>query len=363
MKHASLALLISALALQASADTHLLPAGEFKGRDGRPGKDLTWKLFDPQGRTLAAQLNVRHARVKFNLDYEHQALLSEQNGQPAPASGWATRFEWRDGVGLFALATEWTTRAKQMIEAGEYAYISPVIVYDAKTGVVTGLFNASLVNIPCLDLNPVAQSRISKLNATAFFATLFPQPTQTEQSTMNPLLKALLKSLGLPETDATTEDQAVTAVETLKASAATAQGLNVEVAALKARANSTDNPNPAKWVALDKFTELSTQVASLSAANVDREVEDLLSGARGEGKCGPVVEAVWRDVGKSSIAQLKALIASTPANLALAGLSQTAGRQQSKPDTSAQATADELAMCKNLGMTLEQFRAGADITA
>jgi hypothetical protein len=34
-----------------------------------------------------------------------------------------------------------------------------------------------------------------------------------------------------------------------------------------------------------------------------------------------------------------------------------------KRDPNAAATADEVAMCKNLGLTLEQFRTGADATA
>src|SRR3989338_4827051 len=97
MKKTSIALLTHALALQASADVHLLPVGEFMGRDGRPGKGLTWKLSDTQGQALATKLNASHRIVHFNFDYEHQALLSEKNGQPAPASGWASAFAWRPG--------------------------------------------------------------------------------------------------------------------------------------------------------------------------------------------------------------------------------------------------------------------------
>ena len=174
---------------------------------------------------------------------------------------------------------------------------------------------------------------------------------------MNEVLKALLKALGLPETEATTAEQATSAVAALKANADKATGLGTEIAALKAGGN----PDPAKWVSLDKFSELNAEVAKLSATNLDRDVEELLTGARTLGKCSAVVEGVWREVGKANIAQLKALIEKTPANPALAGLSQTAGKQLDKPATGdgSAASADELAMCKNLGLTLEQFRAGA----
>lgn len=350
MKKTTVALLSLALALQASADVHLLPVGEFVGRDGRPGNGLTWKLSDAQGAVLAARLNARHTSVQFNLDYEHQALLSEQNGKPAPASGWASTFEWRAGQGLFALNVQWTANAKQMIEAGEYKYISPVIAFDQKTGVVVDVLNAALVNIPCLDLNPVAQERVARLNAS--FST---QPT--EQS-MNPVLAALLKALGLPETEATTAEQAVSAVATLKADADKVAGLATEVAALKA-APAKGDPDPTKYVALEKFNELHGEVAALRASGVDRTVDELITTARSEGKCSPVVEAVWRGIGKADIAQLKALIDKTPANPALAGQTQTTGKTVAQLDPKAPGTADELAMCKNLGLSIEQFRAGA----
>lgn len=384
MKKTAVALLTLALALQATADVHLLPVGEFVGRDGRPGKGLTWKLSDQQGRTLAAKLTARHARVQFNLDYEHQSMLSEQNGQPAPASGWATAFEWRDGVGLFALNVQWTAKAKEMIEAGEYKYISPVIVYDKQTGEVIDVLNASLVNIPCLDLSPVAQERVARLNASF--------STHPEQS-MNEVLKALLKALGLPVTEATTAEQAVTAVSALKAAAMPADlvkalglaetatpaevvtaavalkanadkaaSLTTEVATLKA-SGAGGNPDPTKFVALESFNALTKEVAALRANGVDREVDELIAAARAEGKCSPVVEKVWRDIGKVDIAQLKALIKDTPANPALAGQTQTNGKSPAVVDPKAPGTADELAMCKNLGISLEEFRSGAEVIA
>lgn len=384
MKKTAVALLTLALALQATADVHLLPVGEFVGRDGRPGKGLTWKLSDQQGRALAATLTARHARVQFNLDYEHQSMLSEQNGQPAPASGWANAFEWRDGLGLFALNVQWTAKAKEMIEAGEYKYISPVIVYDKQSGQVIDVLNASLVNIPCLDLSPVAQERVARLNASF--------STHPEQS-MNEVLKALLKALGLAETEATTAEQAVSAVTALKAAAmpadlvkalglaetATPADMVTAVTALKASADKVatlttevatlkasgagGNPDPTKFVSLESFTQLNTEVAALRAANVSSEVDKLIEQARAEGKCSPVVEGVWRDIGKVDIAKLKALIKDTPANPALAGQTQTSGKPAAAADPKAPATEAELAMCKNLGLSLEEFRSGAEATA
>lgn len=360
MKLTAIALLTAALSLQASADTQLLPAGEFTGRDGRPGKGLTWKLTDEKGRALAAKLNARHAKTKFNLDYEHQSFLAEQNGQPAPASGWATKFEWRDGVGLFSVGTQWTARAKLMIEAGEYLYISPVIVYDKKTGEVLDVFNASLVSNPdLLDMNPVAQERVARLNASF--------STDPEIDSMNPVLKALLKALGLA--DDATEAQATAALTSLQtarsdltallkslgvAETTDAATATTAIATLRAKADKGGGEvDPTKWVSLDKFNQLNTEVAALKASGVNREVDELIAQATADGKCAGVVADVWRDVGKKDIAQLRALIDKTPANPALAGQRQT---DKNKPADGGDTLSDEeIAVCNATGIAREEF--------
>lgn len=126
----------------------LLPAGEFSARDGRPGPGKTWKLDDGRGRALAAQLSLIAASTPISIDYEHQSIMAATNGQPAPSAGYMLRFEWRDHAGLFA-QVQWTERALAYIRAGEYRYISPVIIFDAD-GWITGLHNAALVSTPAL---------------------------------------------------------------------------------------------------------------------------------------------------------------------------------------------------------------------
>lgn len=365
MKKLTAIAILTALSLSASADTQLLPFGEFVGRDGRPGKGLTWKLSNEAGRALAAKLNARHTNTRFNLDYEHQALLAEQNGQPAPASGWVQQFEWRDGEGLYSLNTAWTARAKQMIEAGEYAYISPVIAYDKKTGEVTDLLMAALTNYPNLmELNAVAQERVARLNAD------FSPP---ENEPMNAILRALLEGLGLPATDATTEAQAVAALTSLKtarsdltamlkslgvAETTDAATATTAIATLRAKADKPaagGEPDPTKWVSLDRFNQLNTEVAALRASGVSREVDELVEKATADGKCAGVVADVWRDVGKKDIAQLRALIEKTPANPALAGQLQTARNKPAGGDGGDALTEAEIAVCKATGIDTKEF--------
>jgi phage I-like protein len=380
----NVAVLTFQIGSEAGPRAQLLPAGEFKATDGRPMPWGAWRLTDENAPAVVALANSR--ANEFVIDYEHQTQLAEKNGLPAPAAGWFSKVEYLPGKGLFATDVRWTARAKAYIGGDEYKYISAVFLFDKNTGVVQKLLCAALTNDPGLD----GMDAVQLAALTARFSTTNPEPTD-----MNPLLAKLLAALNLPATDATTEAQALgavatlkaavpavpaavtkvlgladkateaevtTAVTALKASADKAAELTTEVATLKA-ANPGGNPDPTKFVALDKFTALNNEVAALKAAGVDRTVDELISEARLAGKCSPVVEEVWRGIGKVDVAQLKALIEKTPANPALAGLSQTNGKQIEKRDPKAAATADELAMCKNMGLTLEQFRAGADAEA
>ena len=324
------------------AAIQIMPAGEFRPTDGRPLACGSWKLTPQIAARLVAEANAR--ANKYVIDYEHQTQLADTNGHPAPAAGWFKPLEYRAGDGLYAASVEWTARAKGYIDGDEYKYISPVFSYDSKTGEVQKLISVALTNNPGLD----GMDEVTLAALTVRFLT--PTFNPSLEKTMNPLLLALLKALGLTET--ATEAEAVSAVATLKAKSDSVDGLTTQIATLKSA-----TPDPGKWVALERFTELSTEVARLSASNVNREVEELLTTARNAGKCTPVVEAVWRDVGKNNVAQLKALIDAQPGNPVLAGQSQTTGKPVAERDPKAPATADELAMCKHMGLTIEEFRA------
>lgn len=132
----------------AGAAIQILPAGTFRANDGRPDDVDAWQLDATTAQELIAASS---GAGKIVIDYEHQSLRAEQNGQPAPAAGWFKRMEWREGQGLFALDVEWTDKARQMIKSGEYRYLSPVISYDRETGAVTRLVSAALTNSPALE--------------------------------------------------------------------------------------------------------------------------------------------------------------------------------------------------------------------
>ena len=133
---------------RAPSEFRPMPAGRFKAKDGRPvGFPQGWNLTD----SLAWQIIAKASRQRdrFLIDYDHATLA--ENGTRAPAAGWFSRLEWRPGDGLFAVGVEWTAAAQTAISAGEYRYISPVLTYDPKSGDVTGVLMAAIVNYPALD--------------------------------------------------------------------------------------------------------------------------------------------------------------------------------------------------------------------
>lgn len=159
----------------------LIPAGEFRANDGRPVDAPFWRLNPQRAAVLVAELNARPVRLM--VDYEHQTLFTAQNGQPNPASGWLSGFEWIDGKELYA-EVQWTAAAKQRIAGGEYRYISPVFQYTP-AGDILSLLPPALTNTPALDqLDPVALAAASRLLNTL-------QPSQKDEA-MNEAQKLML---------------------------------------------------------------------------------------------------------------------------------------------------------------------------
>lgn len=123
---------------------HLLPAGEFMGRDGR----------GPYRADASAILQAyANWGMPLAIDYDHQGVNTAKNGAPAPAAGWIKRLV-NQNDGLWG-DVEWTPRAQAMIAAGEYLYLSPVFDHT-KSGTAIRLLGAGLTNSPNLHLTAIA---------------------------------------------------------------------------------------------------------------------------------------------------------------------------------------------------------------
>lgn len=338
----ALSYLLHVCSARISADgreVQLFPAGDFVAVDGRPGKGKRWRMNAQNAERIIRQLADRKNRMV--IDYEHQTLYAEKNGQPAPAAGWFKQLEWREGDGLYAVDVEWTERAKDMIRAGEYRYISPVFGAD-KQGNVIAIHSAGLTNDPGLDgMRAVAARQFQS------------------EATVNEKLRKLL---GLDE-DA--DEAALSkAVEALKSErdthAETVESLKADVEALKAQVEKGGtgadkdgaDPDPAKFVPVGTVKELQDEIQALRKRVNGGEVDQLVSEAMEDGRLLPAMEDWARKLGESNIEALKHYIESAQPIAALGG-TQTGGKNR---DGDAKSLSDEdRIVCRQLGISEAEF--------
>ncbi|WP_310463262.1 phage protease [Sphaerotilus sp.] len=345
-----LALLAASLSLTAAAEVQLLPAGKFSARDGRPGPGQTWTLTDAKGQQIAVALNAQSALTRFLFDIDHQTIRAETNGQPAPAAGWATRFEWRRGQGLYALDATWTDQVRGWIESGQYAYISPVITFDA-AGAVTGVLMAAITNYPALlGMDPLGAELSARLQAQ-----FSPDHNPTE-SRMD--LAQLIALLGLATgSDAAAVLSAITSLKVkaeaapvpLSATIATALGVAPtadEATALTAISTLKGGTSSSTQV----IAALQGQLAALTTKLNGDEVEALVATAMSEHKLLPIQRQWAIDTGKRNVAELKAFLAVAPKLLPGVG-GQTGGIDPGDAGSTAALSAAQSAVLDNMGVS------------
>lgn len=332
----------------------LTPGQDFTPSDGRAMDVPAWRINAAIATQVISRFNPAQPPV---IDYEHQTLHKETNGQPAPAAGWIHGLRWVEGSGLFA-EVELTARALQAIASGEYRYFSPVFLYAEGTGEVLKVTMGALTNHPAI--HGMQALNAMQAAASAQFST--PQTTPSEEP-MNPTLKALLATLGLPET--TTEQAALTAVQAHKdtaEAARTALALKVEDGATAVTAAcsalTAKAPDPAKFVPVETVTAMQTQLAALTAQAQADQVDKLIQPALADGRLMAAMEPWARDLGKKDMAALTSYLEKAQPIAALTG-TQTGGLPPTgtaKGD--AQLSASEQAVCSAMGLTPEQYKAG-----
>ncbi|AYV36681.1 phage protease [Aeromonas veronii] len=368
-----LAVLDAQLTSQGDGWYQLLPVGPFKARDGRPFDVASghWQL-DGQ---IAASLIARAKALGQDIliDYDHQTLKTDQNGQPAPAAGWynSDEIEWREGQGLF-IKPRWTERAAALVAAKEYRFLSAVFPYDAQ-GRPLELRMTAITNDPGV-VGMQALAALSALPASSHMST---QPGQLatsshvaqQEKSMNEHLIALLGKLGIqPGADGQfTAEQgtaALAALDTLQASAASAPELEAalsaekaSLAALKATVSTGQGGqiDLAKYVPVETYNALVTEVATLSAKVETTDAATLLKEARTQGKVVAAEEEyLTAYAAQKGVAALKALLEPRPAIAALAA-SQTT--QVTLPDRAENAvlSADDKYAADQLGISYEEF--------
>lgn len=325
----------------------LIPAGEFRARDGRPAGVPAWRLTAKGAESIIAARQA--CATMIVIDWEHATLFRAKKGEEAPAAGWINPqdLEWREGVGLVALQRVWTPRAEAQIEAKEYLYGSPVFKFDPITGDVLSLHSFALTNDPGLDGIAVALSALSP-----------DQPTQ-EDSHVEELIEQLKWMLNLP-VGATVDDikaQLSKIMEQLGTSptAAASFDLGGHLASLSAQIGAA--PDPAKFVPIEAHRAVAGRLAALQADVQGKEIDAVVKDALDDGRLLPAQETWARDLGKSNLAALNQYLGTVQPIAALSGMQTRGnppagqGREELAPDA--------LAVCSLMGLTPEQFKKGA----
>jgi phage I-like protein len=361
------ALSLGALTLEitktAGGRIQFFPAGKFRSTDFRPEECAHWQMNDDIAKRVIERLRMR--KNDLVIDYEHQTFLAEENGKPAIAAGWFAPSSVFYDNGLFADAPKWTPAALQAIENDEYRYISPVFIYDPRTGEILELINAALTNNPGLD----GMERV-KLTAARLTARLNQTNPEPELIPMNKeLLEILRKLLGLPG-DASEEQilQALQAIagdmEQQKDEAGAAMSSTLPdfikksgetISALKtaALAAKTAQADPTKFVPMAQFTELATNFAALQSKIGNDEVNGLVTAALKDGRLTATLKDWATDLGKTNIAALRNYLETAQPIAALTGM-------QTKDVTIADGkvvklTQTQREVAKSLGITEAEF--------
>lgn len=243
----------------------------------------TWKGHANGAFTLDTRA-LEQVRINFDtlgldvvVDYEHQTL----SGAEAPAAGWIKHpggLKVKDGELLARI--EWTPRAKEQIDAGEYRYLSPVLSphdVDPKSGEDVGwvLHSVALTNTPFLaELPPIA----AKTDLHPNKETTMPKP-EDALKTENEQLKQQLADIQ-------------SELETHRKNAAAAQVKE----AIAARKLSPDQEEWGVTYALKDPEGFTTFLAKAKPV-MDKPDDDLYAASRGAGSTKDMLDVVAMAVG------------------------------------------------------------------
>lgn len=255
---------------------HVLPMGDFRGRDGR-GPYVVRSAQAVIDETLAYA-----AGADLVVDYEHQTLTAKDHSGPVPAAGWLREFEARED-GIWG-RVEWTPTASSALVAKEYRYFSPVFDYNPRTGEVARMKLGALTNVPNLQLQAAASRQgdfMDELMERLCYLLNLPLTTTREE------MKAQLDKLkGLLDQAASA---AAASAELAKAVGLdSASALPAIVTAVQSRL--AQAPDPAQYVPMAQYDQVANSLADLQKVTQGAEVERLVTEAMTAGKVPPALK-------------------------------------------------------------------------
>lgn len=322
----------------------LMSGGPLNARDGRK-----WRLDNAPA--VLARSREFAGDTDLLIDYEHQAEYSEANGQPAPAAGWIKELADRDG-GIHA-RVEWTDRAREMIAAREYRYISPVF-YHTPAGQVTLVEGASLTNKPALDLPALArrQRGADTMNETLIKLLKLLGFSSPKEEDLPPAL-AKVQDLVDAQTAATENHKAVAAAAGLDADAGHDKVLaKVKALAADPGGGNDDGVDPEKFVPMDQFKPVAKQLKTLQDDRTEEKAKTAVDDAIRAGKIAPAQRDWALAYAKQNLAEFGKYVEAAPVILPPGEIGRT-----DPPPGEVILTAEEKAVCKQSGLSEEKYLA------
>jgi phage I-like protein len=290
-------------------------SGRIVGEDGR-----TWTVG--RVRALAAA-----QKRKLPVDINHSTELAARQGGESPAVGWITGIEVRDDGSTWA-KVDWNARGSNALLSRDYGFVSPTFDFNKKTGEITALVSAALVNEPnfiSLALNRAGASH--------------------EETAM---LEQILAALGL--TPSASADEALRAINALKAD--------------KDRAlNAAEHPPIDRFVpradhdaVLQRATNAESQLAEQKRAEVERIVDAEIDAALKAGKITPATKDYHRAIclQDGGLAKFREYIKAAPAVVQDGGT----GSEAPPPGGHKALTETQRAVCAQLGVSAEDYLKG-----
>ena len=321
-------------------------------------------LTDQDLHDMAANF-ARDPRGRVVIDYEHQTLHAQENGKPAPASGWITAVEVRLVPGaptqLWGKPT-WTLSGDTHIRSQEYSYVSPVIVFrsrDRVTGKPEGsrLHSVALTNQPFFTELPAVAAKELALEPSMFHLLLacMGLPTETAEDVVVDRVKAMSEgrkracaSLGLPPEAADADVATAFSEIGRRAEIGAAVCNELQIADTVSAADAIAKVKPvlghAGYVAASAHQVVAAELADLKAGHA-------VDAAITAGKITPATEGWARGEAKRDLAGFQRWVAMTspviPPPVVIA--------PGPRPSADGKLSAEELAVCTQLGLTAEQY--------
>lgn len=340
----------------------LIPAGTFSGRDGRgpyhAGDQASLEL-------IAANTRSYHGSTEILIDYEHQSINSQTNGQPAPAAGWIKEVQARPD-GLYG-RVEWTANAANAIKAREYRYLSPVYFY-AKDGKVLALQHAGLTNVPNLHMAEVAAHSFfsAKTNEEASMKNILAALGLAEGASENDVLIAinslLTSSTAIAAAAGLTKDAksdaVATAVQTAfadrkKIAIAAGQKEDASVDAIVGAFSAAHTADPTKFVPIALVAAMQADLTALKNRQVDEDADTAVGNAIRDGKLAPVLKEWGIAAHKADPAHFNAFISKAPVLTA----AQRSSAVPPAPGSAAAGLDDaDIAVMRQMGISPEDMK-------